>query len=103
MRGHNEVNMEKKAFFIGLVLLYLISCSFVFFTSAVPPSRGILPSIEEERRSLQDAPSEVASDGEVEGRKKGRNIQNERVTIELDDYPPTGPDPRHDPGPPGAA
>ncbi|WMV21117.1 hypothetical protein MTR67_014502 [Solanum verrucosum] len=82
--------MEKKVSFLSLLLLIFVGFSLLISTIAVPSSRSLKTSTEN-----QDSHNKVVlMDHELEKRRE--------LLVERDDYAGTGANNHHDPKPPGS-
>ncbi|KAG5617801.1 hypothetical protein H5410_017625 [Solanum commersonii] len=81
--------MEKKVSFLSLLLLIFVGFSLLISTIAVPSSRSLKTSTEN-----QDSHNKVVlMDHELEKKRE--------LLVERDDYAGTGANNHHDPKPPG--
>ncbi|KAG4165878.1 hypothetical protein ERO13_A13G095900v2 [Gossypium hirsutum] len=97
------ISMENKGFNVILMVLFLGLCCLLISCATVPAiSKGNLNSDKElllssARNLLAQDVKKSSEAEEMFEEYLGHKFNEERMLIETTDYPPPGPDPKHDP------
>ncbi|KAB2022859.1 hypothetical protein ES319_D07G241900v1 [Gossypium barbadense] len=104
------ISMEKKGFNVRMMLLFLGLCCLIISSAAVPTTnegnflnfkfgnKELFPSSVQDLL-VQDLKKSSEAE-EVSGEYLGHEFDEERMLMEITDYPPTGASHKHEPFPP---